>query len=147
VAAERNNGLIGDRRGVQVALAPTAALSRLAQWAAAAFGWLLAPLALGRDWDPSDAVITLRADLGIDVAARLDHIVAPTLIISGARDPSYPPALTAELAARLPAATRVVYPRTGHGVILHRRFVGDLRGFLHGADGCGHATASDRPPG
>ena len=114
-AAERAEA--GDRRGFQVAMAPAAALSKPAQLAAATFGWLLAPIALGRDWDPSDAVITLRADLTIDVESRLGRVTAPTLIISGARDPSYPPAITADLAARLPMAKRIIYPQTGHSVI------------------------------
>ena len=139
-AAERAEA--GDRRGFQAAMAPAAALSKPAQRAAAVFGWLLAPLALGRDWDPSDAVRTLQADLSIDVDARLGHVVAPTLIISGANDPSYPPAITADLARRLGNVERLLYPRTGHGVILARRFVDDVQAFLQHDHGCCRAAAS-----
>lgn len=127
-AAERAQA--GDVRGFQAAMAPTASRSRWGQWAAAVFGWLFAPLTVGRGWDASDAVITLRADMGIDVEARLGAIRAPPLIISGERDPSYPPAITADLATRIPNACRVVYPCTGHGVILNKRFVPDLAAFL-----------------
>lgn len=127
-AAERAEA--HDRRGFQMAMAPAAALSKPAQMAAAAFGWLLAPLTLKRDWDPSDAVITLRADMSIDVDSRLSTTSTPTLIICGDSDPSYPLEITAELGQKLPNARRIVYPRTGHGVVLHKRFVADLVDFL-----------------
>ncbi|MFN8441325.1 MAG: alpha/beta fold hydrolase [Caldilineaceae bacterium] len=127
-AAERAEAR--DRRGFQMAMAPAAALSKPAQMAAAAFGWLLAPLTLKRDWNPSDAVITLRADMSIDVDSRLSTISTPTLIVCGDSDPSYPLAITAELTQKLPNARRIVYPRTGHGVVLHKRFVTDLVEFL-----------------
>lgn len=139
-AAERAEA--GDGRGFQAAMAPAAALRKPAQLAAATFGWLLAPLALGRDWDPADAVITLRADLSIDVEARLHRVTAPTLIISGANDPSYPPAITADLERRLAHAERLVYPRTGHGVILARRFIADVKTFLQRDHDCARPPAS-----
>jgi pimeloyl-ACP methyl ester carboxylesterase len=131
-AAERAEA--GDRRGFQVAMAPTAARSRLGQTAAALFGWLLAPLTLRRDWNPSDAIITLRADMTIDVASRLDAITAPTLIIGGEWDPSYPPDIMNELVNRLKSATYLMYPRTGHGVVIKPRFVQDLTRFLHAGE-------------
>lgn len=127
-AAERAEAR--DRRGFQMAMAPAAALSKPAQIAAAAFGWLLAPLTLRRDWNPSDAVITLRADMTIDVDSRLSTVSTPTLIVCGDSDPSYPPEITAKLAQKLPNARRIVYPGTGHGVVLHKRFVPDLVEFL-----------------
>ncbi len=119
-----------DRRGFQAAMAPTATLSPIGRRLAAAFGWLVAPLFLGREWDPADAVITLRADLELDLSARLSDIRAPALIICGDSDPSYPEALTAELARGIPLCQRIVYPRTGHGVILARRFAADMAAFL-----------------
>jgi pimeloyl-ACP methyl ester carboxylesterase len=97
---------------------------------AAAFGWLVAPLFLRRDWDPTDAVSTLRADLSLDLTDRLGDIRAPVLVICGDSDPSYPEALTAELACSIPLCQRIVYRRTGHGVILSRRFAADLAAFL-----------------
>lgn len=129
-AAERAE--VRDVRGFQAAMAPAASLSPLGQAAAAIFGWLLAPVTLGRNWDASDAIITLRADMGINIDSRLGAIQAPTLIISGERDPSYPPEITAELAKRIPNTQRIVYRRTGHGVILHKQFVPDLATFLKG---------------
>jgi pimeloyl-ACP methyl ester carboxylesterase len=127
-AAERAEA--HDVRGFQAAMGPTAARSKTAQRAAAAFGWLLAPLTVGSNWNPSDAVITLRADMEIDVTARLSSVTAPTLVISGANDPSYPPAIIAALVALLPNARSIVYPRTGHGVIVKRQFVHDFTTFL-----------------
>ncbi len=121
---------VRDRRGFQMAMAPAAALSKPAQLAAAIFGWLLAPLTLQRDWNPSDAVITLRADMSIDVDSHLSTIRTPTLIVCGDSDPSYPLEITADLAQKLPNARRIVYPRTGHGVVLNKRFVADLVEFL-----------------
>ncbi len=64
-AAERAEA--HDVRGFQAALAPTASQSPLAQRAAAVVGWVLAPVTVGKAWDPSDAVITLRADMGMEV--------------------------------------------------------------------------------
>jgi pimeloyl-ACP methyl ester carboxylesterase len=127
-----------DVRGFQSAMAPAAARSKPLVLAAAAFGWLVGPLMLERDWDPTDAVITLRADMTIDVEPRLGEIAAPTLIISGEWDPSYPPHLTAELERRIPHARRIVYRRTGHGVVLKRRFARDLAEFL----GAGRRTSN-----
>lgn len=119
-----------DVRGFQAAMAPAAARSGLGQWAAAAFGWLLAPLTLGPDWDPSDAIITLHADMSIDVTARLHQISAPTLIVSGAWDPSYPPDIVADLTRRIAHARHMLYPRMGHGVVLKPQFSRDLARFL-----------------
>ena len=129
MAAERAEA--GDVRGFQRAMAPAAARSKPLILAAAAFGSVLGPLMVGRQWDPADAVITLRADMRIDVEGRLGDIKAPTLIISGEWDPSYPPPLVAVLASRIPHARRRLYRRTGHGVILNRRFVRDVARFLH----------------
>ena len=120
-------------RGFQMAMAPAAARAKPLVLAAAAFGWMFGPLLLGRTWDPSDAVITLRAELSIAVEERLGQIKAPILIISGTRDPSYPPELTTALAARIPHARRLLYHHTGHGVILKKQFVGDLAEFLGGS--------------
>ncbi len=60
-------------------------------------------------------------------------MTTPTLVISGANDPSYPPTIIADLVARLPHARAIVYPRTGHGVIVKRQFVHDVATFLHAA--------------
>ncbi len=120
----------GDRRGFQVALAAVASSSPLARRLAATMGWLLAPLVLRPTWDSRDAVATLRADERFDLSDRLSSIRARTLLVCGDSDPSYPLDLTAELQRRIPGAQRHVYARTGHGVILHRRFAPDVSAFL-----------------
>jgi len=119
-----------DRRGFQVAMAPTASLSPIGRRLAAIVGWLMAPLVLKPSWEPGDAVATLLADEHFDFLPQLERIRAATLIICGDSDPSYPQALTAELEASVRGARRLVYPRTGHGVLLHGRFVDDVAAFL-----------------
>jgi pimeloyl-ACP methyl ester carboxylesterase len=129
-AAERAQAR--DVRGFQASMAPTATNSRVGQVVAAGFGWLIGPLFLNADWDPADAIATLRADLTVDVEKDLGAVAAQTLILCGDRDPSYPVETTAALEQRLPRARRIVYPRTGHGVVMERRFASDLAAFLRG---------------
>jgi pimeloyl-ACP methyl ester carboxylesterase len=120
-------------RAMLPATLPTTA-STISRRVMAAVQWLLAPVAVGRNWNPSDAVITLRAELSIALDHRLKDIVTPTLIIGGANDASYPPEVTAELEAGLPRAYRIVYKDTGHGVILNKRFGEDVHAFLTAPD-------------
>lgn len=129
-AAAAACAVVRDRRGFQAAMAPTATLSPMGRRLAAAFGWLVAPFFLGRQWDPTDAVVTLRADLGLDLTDRLGRICASVLVICGDSDPSYPDSITAELKRSIPLCQRIVYPRTGHGVVLGRRFAADVAAFL-----------------
>jgi proline iminopeptidase len=50
----------------------------------------------------------------LDYAPRLGEIAAPTLVLCGLRDPQYPPAASAELAAGIPGARAVYFERSGH---------------------------------
>lgn len=50
----------------------------------------------------------------IDIGAQLGTITAPTLVITGDRDPIVPPAQAHLIAARVPHATLAVLPDAGH---------------------------------
>jgi 3-oxoadipate enol-lactonase len=49
-----------------------------------------------------------------DVRLRLGSIVARTLIVTGADDPTVPPDSGAEIAAAIPGSTHVVLEHAGH---------------------------------
>lgn len=124
----------GDRGGFGEAMAPAATASPIGRDLTSWFGRRLTPLLLPSAWDPTDAVATLEADLTIDIEDRLDRITAPTLVVGGDRDPSYPVELVGEMVARIPNVTRLVYAGTGHGVVMRRRFTRDLAAFLLQSD-------------
>lgn len=82
-----------------------------------AFGWL-GPMAMGR---PSHAFVSqVRAILDVDdsVAARLDEITAPALVLVGNQDILTPRGDSEELADRLPNAELVVISGAAHGFMV-----------------------------
>ena len=81
--------------------------------------------------DPSDYITTIEAEDALDFAGRLGEITAPTLVVSGARDPFYSPSLFRETAEGIPDATLVLYEGQGH-VPSGREFQRDVRAFLLG---------------
>jgi len=87
---------------------PTGALSRPVVWLASHL------MAMGAPDDPSDLVITIEAEDRHAFRERLGEIVAPTLVVGGARDPFYSEKLFRETAEGIPDARLVVYPRMGH---------------------------------
>jgi proline-specific peptidase len=56
-----------------------------------------------------------------DLRPQLGRITAPTLVITGARDFITGPVCAAELATRIPEATTVVLPDTGHFIFVEAR--------------------------
>ncbi len=122
----------GHYRSSLAALAPVVAESRLGQRLVGGAMWLAAPLAgMGRGWDPSDFVATLRAEDAFDLGDRLAEIGAPTLVIGGEHDRLYTPELFRETAERIPDAQLIVYEDRGHGGSLSdRRFARDVVSFL-----------------
>ena len=126
----------GDYRRSLAASAPTLVESRTVQRLVVAALWLAAPLVgMGRGWDPSDMIATIRAEDAFDSADRLGEIAAPTLLIAGDRDPNYGMALFERTVALIPDARLVVYRGRGHGgTFTDRRFARDVVTFLH-ADG------------
>ena len=94
--------------------------------------WLMAPFAgMGRGWDASDTIATLRAEDAFDVADRLHEIRAPTLLIAGDRDQNFGMDLFERTAALMPDCHLVIYEGCGHGgTFTNRRFARDVLAFL-----------------
>ena len=130
-AAQRravNHFLAGNWRSGFAAMAPWVVPEHAR--IASAVAWLLGPYIAGR---PSDLrVLRLDADSddAHDATDALAGIRCPTLVVSGGRDPAYPPDLTRELVAGLPDVRHVDYPGAGHG--RGARFPEDACAFLAG---------------
>ena len=115
------------RRGAQH-LAPLKVGPRWAPVVGAAM-WLLDPLL--RPADPRDMARFARAEDAFDLTGRLGDVTAPTLVIGGAADRVYSPAIFRETAEGVRDGRLVIYPGTGHGgTLAHRRLVGDVAAFL-----------------
>lgn len=74
----------------------------------------VAEVARYRPQTPESYILQLQAAMGNDAAQRLGEIHAPTLVIHGADDPLVPPPNGEYLAAHIPGAQHIVYPRCGH---------------------------------
>jgi pimeloyl-ACP methyl ester carboxylesterase len=79
------------------------------RWLFALFG-----LFVRKPADPNDFLVTVEAEDRFDVGDRLAQFRTPTLVVGGARDPFYSPALFRSTAAGIPAARLVYLPRAGH---------------------------------
>lgn len=73
--------------------------------------WLLS---LSAPKDPSDLTVTVEAEDKFDFKDRLAEITAPTLVIGGADDYFYSPALFHKTAAGIPNAKICLYDNMGH---------------------------------
>ena len=123
----------GDRRGMSQMQAPDVADSRLGRRIAGGLLWLVGPLFIRRDWDPSDMIATIMAEDTFDIGERLGEIRAPTLVIGGGRDRFYPTELFRETAERIPGARLILYESRAHGgTFADRRFGRDVVAFLTG---------------
>jgi homoserine acetyltransferase len=81
--------------------------------------------------DPADLLIIITAEDIFDAAPGLPRVLAPTLVIGGARDRFYSPELFAETTERLRATRLCLYPRKGHvGTIMHRPAITEIDRFL-----------------
>ena len=78
--------------------------------------WLARPPAV-----PETFIRAIDAALTFDIADRLDRITPPTLIIGGESDRLFPSALLSEDAARLPNASCLLIPGSGHGVFQEKK--------------------------
>ena len=78
-------------------------------------GWLLGPLLGGTPKDLRVLAIDADSDETHDATAHLAEIRCPTLVVGGELDPAYPATLVRELAAAVPDARHVEYPKAGHG--------------------------------
>ena len=121
----------GDRRRMAQMMAPDVADSRLGRRIAGGLLWLVAPLFIRRNWDPSDMIATIRAEDAFDLGDRLAEISAPTLVVGGGRDLFYLPQLFRETANGIPNARLVLYENRAHGgTFADRRFGRDVVAFL-----------------
>jgi pimeloyl-ACP methyl ester carboxylesterase len=75
----------------------------------------------------------LRAAIRHDVAGRLHEIKVPTLVIHGDQDRLVPLANGRYLAQHIAGSRLIVYPNTGHILIMERanEFNRDVLAFLH----------------
>ena len=112
--AERT--LAGQHRAAWAALAPTLSTGKAGRAAFTALLWAFGPLSAPDD--PSDMVATIRAEDVFDAEPELGRIAAPTLVVGGARDGFYTPALFEATARGIPGARLVLQPRGTHISVL-----------------------------
>jgi len=93
--------------------------------------------------DASDFVATVEAEDAFDFRSRLGEIRAPTLVIAGADDPGYSPALFRETAAGIPDGRLALYEGMGHPAV-GKRFTADLADFLMEDDPVGRVALGGR---
>lgn len=79
--------------------------------------------------DPSDLVVTVKAEDKHDFKDRLGEITAPTLVIAGDQDPVYTETLFRETAEGIPNARLILYAGKGHAPA-GKQFERDVLGFL-----------------
>ncbi|MBN1935962.1 MAG: alpha/beta hydrolase [Anaerolineae bacterium] len=100
------------------------------KWLAQPLVWLSAwLLALSAPKDPTDLVVTVEAEDQHAFKDRLVEIVASTLIVAGADDFFYSPALFRETADGIPNARLCLYEKMGHPAG-GKRFRRDVLAFL-----------------
>jgi 3-oxoadipate enol-lactonase len=75
---------------------------------------------------------TVRALVGFDQRANLARIAIPTLVLAGSHDSNAPPGMMEKMAQKIPGATYLCLPQTGHLVNVEQpaSFEAALRGFL-----------------
>lgn len=95
-------------------------LDRIAEWA------------LYRPQSQESAVRQMRAAMTYDVSGQLDHIKVPTLVVHGELDPRVALENGRFLAEHIKGARFILYPNTGHLVIIERaeEFNRDVLAFL-----------------
>ena len=122
----------GDRREMSRMQAPDIADSRLGRCIAGGLLWLVGPLFIRRDWDPSDMIATIMAEDAFEICERLEKITAPTLVVGGGRDRFYPPELFRKTAVLIPEGRLILYENRAHGgTFADRRFGRDVVAFLN----------------
>ncbi len=92
-----------------LSLAP---IHRTPQRAMAALGWLLGPVIFRGD--PGDLLVTVDAEDGFDLTARLPTVTARTLVVGGGRDRFYGTDLFRETATGLSQGRMLLHPQKGH---------------------------------
>jgi pimeloyl-ACP methyl ester carboxylesterase len=83
----------------------------------------------GAPEDPSDLIVTIKAEDNHNFKNRLSEIAAPTLVIAGSKDPFYSEILFCETAECIPNAKLILYRKLGHPAS-GRKFARDVIVFL-----------------
>jgi 3-oxoadipate enol-lactonase len=85
-----------------------------------------------RPQSQESAVRQVQASMTYDVSGQLDHIQVPTLVVHGELDPRVAPENGHYLAEHIKGARLLLYPNTGHLVIIERaeEFNRDVLAFL-----------------
>ncbi|GAB2514389.1 alpha/beta fold hydrolase [Nocardia heshunensis] len=122
------NAVAAGRRGLHHT-APVMVRSRTVVRLITAILWLADPLV--RPENPADTAAFLYAEDTFDLGERLAEITAPTLVIGGDHDASYPVETFRRTAAGIPNARLTIYHGIGHqGVVKHVRFAEDVITFI-----------------
>ena len=102
----------GRRRQASALLMSVLGTSVAARRALRVVGGALAPVLMAGDLD--DMVATIDAEDAFDATPRLQEVVAPTLVVGGARDRFYGEALFVETAEGLTDGRLLLHPDKGH---------------------------------
>jgi pimeloyl-ACP methyl ester carboxylesterase len=115
-----------------VSMYTAAADSRITRLAASLLAPVMGRLLLRRRQGMGDFEVLLDALLAHDGRAQLSRIRCPALIIGGAQDLFYPPAMLREMGGQMPHARVVIYQGVGHGLVEFRKkdFERDVLAFL-----------------
>jgi pimeloyl-ACP methyl ester carboxylesterase len=115
-----------------VSMYTSATNSRVTHLAASLLAPVMGRLLLRQRQDMSDFVILLDALLAHNGWAQLERIQCPVLILGGAEDVFYPPAMLQEMGEQIPHAQVVIYQGVGHGLVEFRKqdFERDVLTFL-----------------
>jgi pimeloyl-ACP methyl ester carboxylesterase len=107
------------------------------------FYQFLLPLVRMKAPDPGDFLVSLEASLTHDGTDALGHIQAPTLVIGGAKDIFFPPALLLETTRRIPDAALRFIDESGHGAyeLQRAKFENAVLAFLTAHAAVGNWTA------
>jgi pimeloyl-ACP methyl ester carboxylesterase len=79
--------------------------------------------------NPSDLIVTIRAEDKFNFEERLTEINVPTLLIAGRNDPFYPEELFRKTASKIHNCKLVLYPNMGHPAT-GKQFERDVLAFL-----------------
>ena len=123
----------GNLRAGTAALARSSFRSPIAKAVLGGLAWLTAPAAAGKDYDPQDAVVMLRAIINANLEPLLPSIQVPTLVIAGERDFNCPPGYVRNMVSSIPNAYSDTIRNKGHGgAMTAHEFVDKVRRFVLG---------------
>jgi pimeloyl-ACP methyl ester carboxylesterase len=115
-----------------VSMYTAATNSRITHLAASLLAPVMGRLFLSQRQDMGDFEVLLDALLAHNGWTELSRIECPVLILGGAEDLFYPPAMLQEMGEQIPHARVVIYQGVGHGLVEFRKrdFERDVLAFL-----------------